>query len=338
MKEEKTLQDESSEERAEKFREIIKSKIPPAPRSMGEAIKSGPMYPSSVLDIFRNSNAVFHYTPAQTAIEHILHKKQLKLSSRQNASDPLERFTHELNTSEISASGLVNEQQMLADFDESSRLKREFKEELKLVKQLSFCKNAEIITAMDDLGFMNMRMWDQYADRYEGVCLVFDKDSFVNSDNHQSTVRTTKDQHNFYTTDVVDYVGFLDLDTHELENILNSSLLRKDSPKYHQKMNELFKSFCFTKHKSYSGENEFRICALNDSDQFLGFENKSLLGIIYFTIEKQFRTHTVSDFSQEHLYGYAKSLGVGLYRISLNRRNSQKFEFQTMYQAMKPAY
>jgi hypothetical protein len=119
---------------------------------------------------------VYHYCDSNTAIQYILHEKQIRLSNRRNSIDPIENkkpFISYLQTQ---------------NFDDEvkasvSRIKiRDLTlEKLANAKQLCLCMNDQSKYHNNEnpqyryeyYGFLKPRMWDQYADKYQGICLAF---------------------------------------------------------------------------------------------------------------------------------------------------------------------
>ena len=131
---------------------------------------------TNIPKIFHDDDTVYHYTTSETALLYILKDMKLKLSPRLISLDPIE------NTKEfISYSGH-------SDF-KLVEIGRKISKELKNAKQLSFCKNipdelnAGIPTVypLEKYGFAKPRMWDNYGDKYKGVCLAFSKIKLQNT-------------------------------------------------------------------------------------------------------------------------------------------------------------
>ena len=126
---------------------------------------------NKILDIFKNKDIIYHYTKSQTAIEHILfeNEKKILLSPRNISNDPVE------NSSIWMTSGGVN--LIKEDDEKGKKLKEELDEREKKLRQVCFCMNNHNIKTdkLEYYGFFKPRMWDQYGDKYKGICLAFDK-------------------------------------------------------------------------------------------------------------------------------------------------------------------
>ncbi|UXE68776.1 MAG: DUF2971 domain-containing protein [Chryseotalea sp. WA131a] len=97
---------------------------------------------------------------------------KLRLSPRSQSSDPIENTEHF-----FSYAGGNHGEGIPAD---AIRLTNETKKMLRKTKQVCFCKNTcrpdengMIFPPFEKYGFAKPRMWDQYGDKYKGVCLVF---------------------------------------------------------------------------------------------------------------------------------------------------------------------
>jgi hypothetical protein len=112
---------------------------------------------------------IYHYTSAETAIEHILPTGKLRMSSYRTMRDPLEnkdlhkllRFTDGIDHADLT---LPEAQQLVGDIREQMRI-------------LCLTTDAKGYDAEDiqafGRGYARARMWEHYADKHQGVCLAF---------------------------------------------------------------------------------------------------------------------------------------------------------------------
>jgi len=119
----------------------------------------------------------FHYTTREAAFGGILPSRRLRLSPYGAMRDPLEnqqwRFT-------FSGRGASDDAAVIRDAAEQDEFERRANEETRARSHLlSLTIDAD---PQDDgerppfcFGGARARMWEQYAERYRGVCLVFDK-------------------------------------------------------------------------------------------------------------------------------------------------------------------
>lgn len=123
---------------------------------------------------FPSGQCFFHYTSREAAFQYILPSRQLRLSPYDRVNDPLEnqpwRFAGAFRVDESSPDPRAPERAFF-EFD------REAHEIWSSAKLLAL--------TIDDLtsthegpfarGWARARMWDQYAERHMGVCLIFDR-------------------------------------------------------------------------------------------------------------------------------------------------------------------
>jgi hypothetical protein len=219
------------------------------------------------LEQFESDDILYHYTKTTTALEYILHNKRLRLSDREDSRDPIESITHRTT--------IIKDNDGLG----SSRLEhyvkfiRDITERMKQLKQVCFCRNNTSVRLknMKDkphefYGCMKPRMWEQYADNYNGVCLVFSKAELLKQLNEN------------YKYHAIKYVTYSDLN--KKENKIVSSELSESN--YETCLGQIMKKidkFIFHKHKDYKGENEYRICSYSDKILEINIES-AIKGII----------------------------------------------------------
>lgn len=141
-------------------------------------------------EFLTNDNALYHYTKLDTAFNYILKEMKLKFSKLSDFSDPMESIYRTLNGN------------FWEDSDDTLNnffiVNSSVKEMIARAYVLCFCSNQQIIsnkpgniysylTALESInddhkdyfspifGYEKNRMWDMYADKYKGVCLIFDK-------------------------------------------------------------------------------------------------------------------------------------------------------------------
>ncbi len=149
------------------------------------------------LEWLKNDDTLFHYTKATTAIFHILTEMRLLFNKFSNLSDIRESIIpHPIISMWIKEN---------KDFDEAlignrDELNKRLENGKKCKRVACFCSNTTKIidnplkfdTCFDKLkdedkyifenkGCFKSRMWDQYAEGYKGVCLVFSKESLIKS-------------------------------------------------------------------------------------------------------------------------------------------------------------
>jgi hypothetical protein len=111
---------------------------------------------------------LYHFTKAETALDFILPSLQIKLSSPLNTNDPQENKAY-------------GSWYVFDEFDSFSELsvKKDFNSFLTdNCRILCFSTDYEIYegSVWHTEGFKHPTMWAHYADRFKGVCLVFNKE------------------------------------------------------------------------------------------------------------------------------------------------------------------
>lgn len=122
---------------------------------------------------------VYHYTRS-TTLRRILQSRQIRFSPFSSLNDPRETKDWMLNF-HSSAADLER-----ADMGLQKRLNEHLKHEWRLAcfstDPIEACSTRmrenqgfDVIEAMYERGHSRPRMWDQYGQRYQGACLVFDR-------------------------------------------------------------------------------------------------------------------------------------------------------------------
>jgi len=118
------------------------------------------------------SKLIYHYTKWRAALKYIIPEKRLRISSYKKFNDPRETKTFGF--------GAINKK------NENLSIQSELKEKIGYsdiirngAKILCFCEDYYTESDWWD-GYNLPRMWAQYGDKHKGVCLEFDKDSFIN--------------------------------------------------------------------------------------------------------------------------------------------------------------
>lgn len=122
-------------------------------------------------NILTGEDMVFHYTSMKTAVQHILGEGKLKLNPCSHAHDPFEftipSFSGAYTPSlDIKGIDLFHLSHCLKDF----------------AAMVCFCGNPGGDCTYYDLlkqGFAKMRMWNQYGENHNGVCIAFSKKRLI---------------------------------------------------------------------------------------------------------------------------------------------------------------
>ncbi len=213
---------------------------------------------------FGDKDIVYHYTTTETALNYILKGKEIRLSPRRASIDPVENIDEW-----YSYSGGGNKSSSPEIKANARKVTDLFKKRFTKTKQVCFCENNELkneekMTSLpiEKYGFFKPRMWDNYADRYKGVCLAFSlKELIAEADkndiifNRINYIDTGKIKRNHITIDL-ENVGLIGIEEYFNQNI-------KKEGKH-----------LFDKHNDYSGEKEFRFCSFSEKEfDYLNISN-----------------------------------------------------------------
>ncbi|MDY7396875.1 DUF2971 domain-containing protein [Aureibaculum sp. 2210JD6-5] len=266
------------------------------------------------IKFFKNlykEDIIYHYTKASTAIDFILHNNQLKFNRAKNSTDPIE--------SKESRRGTVSSINGEYDGYKAEELHVFIGDLEKQFNQICFCQNymgedfanENYITNFkgneEIFGFTKFRMWDQYADKFKGVCLAFSKEKILSLNKNKLEI----------IDENIKYVTFQELWEKKIGHIQGDHLQNIGKEKYKDQLEKTVKESFFYKHLDYSGENEYRIGTLFDKnkcsiekiqDEFVF--DKSMMLDISDCIEAIFISSYANDKQKSDLLGYANKLNV----------------------------
>ncbi len=204
-------------------------------------------------------DAIFHYTKKKVFFEKILQNLKLRLSPLEKMNDPMEY------------KGPIFTYHMFGYSKTDKKLKNKAKTLLNNLKQKEskiacFCSNNDSQTK----GYLRSRMWSQYGENHEGICLVISKQALNN------LIDKT------YKFEAVRYIEkpfpLLDFDINY--NELKQTPLDTFCDKFFEKK---YKKLFFTKIIDYRDEAEFRLLKrVKDENIIFDYINieKCLKGII----------------------------------------------------------
>lgn len=260
-------------------------------------------------DFLKSKDLLYHYTKSSTALEHILYENRLKFSTVLNSIDPIERERFNLGREYIgidSSNNIFSETQKDALFVE-----KEIDNLLDQIKIICFCENkiprkngiGKRDFKLDNYGFLKPRMWDQYGEKYKGVCLAFSKNALIE-----------KSQFDF--SKKVKYVDYKKLGLN-FSHININSLVRIGKEKYIENVsNEIIETF-FQKHLDYRDEREFRLIkkSVNEQD-FLDISSSIKAIIINPSILN-------NNFINNSIVEYANKNGIEVLHLFWDKRGVQ---------------
>ncbi|MBT3208389.1 MAG: DUF2971 domain-containing protein [Bacteroidetes bacterium] len=255
------------------------------------------MYIDNIPNEFKGQNVLYHYTEASTALEYILADERLKLSPRKKSADPIENS--EINYIVCSSRKDFNTKNI--DHEKIDKIITASKEKEESLKQICFCVNKDEkkyeyyqIRPHEYYGFLKPRMWDQYGDRYNGVCLAFNQT--VLSDKNADIDHASK----------VKYLRYIDLHPGINVKIEEAFLGCWNTEDYVVNFKEYMNTNAFKKHRDYINEDEFRIIKYSKKDCYLSIKD-CLLGIVI--------SSNLSSYQTKTFYKYAIDYKVPIVRI-----------------------
>jgi len=214
-----------------------------------------------------NDDIIYHYTKASTAIDFILYNNQLRFNGARKSIDPIESRKAERATvyydSEVdkhrSEQHYLNVNELHAFADD---MEKQF-------NQICFCQNRmgedfaseNYISNFEGheelFGFTKLRMWDQYADKYSGVCIAFSKEKILSLNQKKFEIIEND----------VKYLTFQELLSKKIGDIQGNHLENVGIEKYKKQLEKLLIESFFCKHIDYAGESEYRIGTFFDKNK-----------------------------------------------------------------------
>ncbi len=205
------------------------------------------------IEFISSEDALFHFTRKETALEHILFNRTLRMGEFSGTNDPQEykpKLTDAVGWGwEEHHDKQVNEATFL--IDQLLREKSKF---------ISLCQNDIVDGNLRSHGALKSRMWAQYGDNHKGACIVVSKSKLTNQlkmqleSNYQIGYRDVR----YEEPDLSRNIPCLDIDGSELDSLSASEIAINF---VNQHIEELF----FTKQPDYKDEMEFRYVAIPTS-------------------------------------------------------------------------
>ena len=220
-------------------------------------------------DFINSPDALFHFTKKSVALEKILPTSTLKFGSFNNTNDPLEYKP----LSPVICGHNWSQYTRNKTWDIDDEVQRKSRENSGFI---SFCQNSFENGLITECAAVKSRMWSQYGDSHEGVCLVLSKSEIIKSlqDLPKSYDISYSDITYFNTMRSEDFTININGDTFDnksAEDVVDEFIL--------ENKNSLF----FKKQKDYRDEKEFRalVISSNKDDQELILDiDKALQGVV----------------------------------------------------------
>lgn len=261
-----------------------------------------------------DEDIIYHYTKVSTAVEHILYENRLKFSSVLNSIDQIERERFNLGRESTSNN---NSRNIFSETEEDAKAVEEKIENLlEQIKIICFCENSKLEKigngfkpfTKDNYGFLKPRMWDQYGDKYKGVCLALSKKEILKNSNIDFSQK-------------VKYVGYDKIGLN-FSHINLDSLLNIGKEKYFENVSKGIIQTFFQKHKDYRDEKEFRLIRkTSDESEFIDISNAIKCIVINPRIlDNKFLENNIVNYANENgievLYLFWNKTGVNIYSQS----------------------
>ena len=252
-------------------------------------------------DIFKDKDLIYHYTTAEIAIQHILHKDELRLSPRIHSIDPFEKKLFSFSRMTRQLNDQKSEELIRRNNSYTIEIDQRIDEKMQNAKQLCFCQNSYSKNKFirDHYGFLKPRMWDQYGGRYEGVCLAYSKAKLI--EKKEIEYHGKVKYHDYSILDK-------NIDTIDLD-----SLDRIGLEKYYKTISKRVHTTFFQKHRDYRDENEYRFLSFS-SNQYEYINTKGALMGIFFSPNLN-----RNDFVFSSLKNYASEKGSDLLYLDWNK-------------------
>jgi len=209
------------------------------------------------LNDLESEDIIYHYTSSEIALQYILYSRQLRLSPRNNAIDPIEMMFPDITSGTLAHDDYEMKEIVNGTTEEVKIVEKEIRKRREDVRQLSFCMNNKELEnekPLEYFGCLKPRMWDQYANNYKGVCLAFSL----------KELRKQLKPDNFIHKKV-EYVNYSTLiQNHDRINC--NMLYDLGIEKYKAKHFEKIDRDIFRKHEDYLGETEYRVCSYSNNE------------------------------------------------------------------------
>lgn len=294
------------------------------------------------INIFKNlyrDDIIYHYTKASTAIDYILYNHQLKFNNRKKSNDPIE--SNKIKRGIIISCTETKDQELKAQMSDYTDLHNFIDDLEKNFYQICFCKNnmgddfannnyfSNFKGHEELFGFTKLRMWDQYADKFTGVCIAFSKENILSKNNK-------------LIEGDVEYFSFHELSERKTGDIQGNYLQYFSKEEYKNQIEQIVKQSFFFKHTDYKGENEYRIGTMYDKKKCftekirseLVFDESMMLDISE-CIKAVFVSSYANDRQKSDLLEYAIRLDIPLIEMSWQHNSFEPKDYKECMKFIK---
>jgi hypothetical protein len=219
-------------------------------------------------DYIKTEDALFHFTKKSIAIEQILHTKKFRLSFLHDTNDPRE-YAYRIFSSKGTFSAKDTPDLKKLSDEAHFEINRILRFECRI---MSFCSNKKPTLILDNgtivqdeyfypIVWGKSRMWSQYGDNHEGVCLVISKTEIERLFKEKyNQVKKCEHSDIKYSSQSISYPT-VDL------SFSAGKYVKERAAKY---VIDNFEAFLFCKHTDYRDESEFRV-VVYDPDKKLEY-------------------------------------------------------------------
>lgn len=247
-------------------------------------------------------DAVFHYTRRSTALERILFDDCFKFSSLVNANDP-----YEYKNKMIGAGGWSWDNAVEKKVDETCKVLDKLLEEK--VSFISCCSNTIENNLLRSHGCLKSRMWSQYSENHEGICLALSKENLINliREKYKEDMYSTYQGYVSYKEYVNENSGHnsIEINCDTFDNNTPIDVAIKHIDRYQREL-------LFRKQLDYGDEHEYRVIVLRkdygvDATVIPEFEvSKCLIGVILGDRFPKVYTPAIDKLSKDMGFEYRK--------------------------------
>lgn len=287
---------------------------------------------------------IYHYTSADTAIDFILQNNQLKFNNARKSVDPIESKKAQRSTTYHGPqAGDTVSKTDLDDANEIHKFVEDLEDKFNLV---CFCQNrmgkyfankSYISTFQGNeeiFGFTKLRMWDQYADKFAGVCIALSKEKILSQNSKLDLIEGN-----------IKYLSFQKLFLDKLSDIQGNYLKKVGKSNYLKQVEKIIKRSFFYKHLDYRSENEYRIGTLFEKTKCSAeiFKDEIICENIFLDISGCIEAIFVSSFANSKqkstLLEYADKLNIKIIEMKWQHNSFEVEdlgEWNKFFQKTKP--
>lgn len=260
---------------------------------------------------FQDKDIIYHYTSAETAIQHILFSDSLRLSPRLRSNDPIEKKGFSIGGMTTQLDDEKSRALFKRTDGDAKFINDKIDDLVRNAKQLCFCENyySPGEFALDHYGFLKPRMWDQYGENFRGVCLAYSKSKLLedNKITHYGNVK---------------YIDYSILQTN-FDTINHDSL---DGIRKNEYINNVMKRVdetFFQKHKDYRDEREFRFLNFSSNEYEFISTKDALVGIF-------FSPYLMNNYYSDQLHSFANQKNSDLVYLNWTKNGVEVSSEKTM--------